>query len=128
MSAAPKLAPVPDDDATLVARAKAGDARAFTAIYRRYARYVAGVVLRLLGDESELEDVVQETFVAASEGLGRLEDGAALKSWLVTIAVRRVARRIARRQRRRWLASWLGRTQPSSASPEVEGEAYALYQ
>jgi RNA polymerase sigma-70 factor (ECF subfamily) len=128
MSAAPKLAPVPDDDATLVARVKAGDERAFTVIYRRYARYVAGVVLRLLGDESELEDVVQETFVAASEGLGGLEDGASLKAWLVTIAVRRVARRIKRRQRQRWIASWLGWTQPASAAPEVEGEAYALYQ
>lgn len=128
MSAAPKLAPVPDDDATLVARAIAGDSRAFTAIYRRYARYVAGVVLRLMGDESELEDVVQETFVAASEGLARLEQGTALKPWLVTIAVRKVARRIARRQRRRWVASWLGGTQPTSVGPEVESEAFALYQ
>lgn len=129
MSPAPKLlAPVPEDDATLVARAAAGDERAFTAIYRRYARYVAGVAFRLMGDESELDDVVQETFVDAHEGLGRIREGATLKGWLVTIAARKVARRIARRQRQRWLTGWLGRTAAVSASPAVEGEAFALYQ
>lgn len=128
MAATAKLIPVPDDDATLVARAVAGDERAFTAIYRRYARYVAGVAFRLMGDESELDDVVQETFVAASEGMARIQDGALLRHWLVTVAVRNVARRLARRQRQRRLASWLGRTEPRAATPEVEGEAYALYQ
>ena len=122
------VSPVVDDDATLVARAAAGDERAFTAIYRRYARYVAGVALRLTGDESEVDDVVQETFVDAAEGLASLQEGAALRRWLVTIAARKVARRIARKQRQRWLSSWLGRTEPRVAAPAVEGEAFALYQ
>jgi RNA polymerase sigma-70 factor (ECF subfamily) len=128
MSAAPRLSPVPDDDATLVARAVAGDERAFTTLYRRHARYVAGVAFRLMGDESELDDIVQETFVAASAGLAKLTDRAALRPWLVTIAVRSVSKRIARRQRSRWLASLLGRTEPIASAPAVEGEAYALYE
>jgi RNA polymerase sigma-70 factor (ECF subfamily) len=128
VSAAPRLSKVPDDDATLVARAVAGDERAFTAIYRRHARYVAGVAFRLMGDEAELDDVVQETFVAASSALASLEDRGALRSWLVTIAVRAVSKRIARRQRGRWLSSLLGRTQPRSTPPAVEGDAYALYE
>lgn len=128
MSAAPRLTPVPDDDATLVARAVSGDERAFTAIYRRHARYVAGVAFRLMGDESELDDIVQETFVAASSSLRSLSDGQALRPWLVTIAVRAVSKRIARRQRRRWLSSLLGKSAPRSTPPVVEGEAYALYE
>lgn len=128
MSAAARINAVPEDDSSLAARAAAGDERAFAAIYRKYARYVAGVAHRLMGSDSELDDVVQETFVAASEGLRGLEDGAQLKSWLVTITVRRVARRLARRQRQRWLASVFGQSQPRSTSPEVEGEAYALYE
>lgn len=127
MSAVRKLAPVPDDDATLVARAQAGDSRAFTTIYRRHARYLAGVVFRLMGDDAELEDVVQETFAAAADALGRIEDGASLRHWLVTIAVRKVSRRIARRQRQRWIARWLGGTEPRAEGPIVESEAYALY-
>ncbi|UJR82808.1 Hypothetical protein I5071_48730 [Sandaracinus amylolyticus] len=127
-AAAAKIAAVPEDDATLAARAAGGDERAFTAIYRKHARYVAGVVYRLMGDDGELDDVVQETFVAASEGLAGLKEGATLRAWLVTIAVRKVARRLGRRQRQRWLAGIFGRTEPRSVSPEVEGEAYALYQ
>ena len=128
MSTAVRINAVPEDDATLAARAAAGDERAFTAIYRRYARYVAGVAYRLMGNDAELDDVVQETFVAASEGLSALDDGARLKHWLVTIAVRRVARRLERRRRQRWLQGMLGRTEPRAAGPEIEGEAYALYQ
>lgn len=127
-SAALRISAVPDDDAALVARAATGDERAFAAIYRRYARYVAGVAYRLLGDDAEVDDVVQETFVAASEGIGALKEGATLKHWLVTIAVRRVARRIERRRRQRWLAGIFGRTEPRAAGPEVEGDAYALYE
>lgn len=128
MSAAPKLAPVPDDDATLVARAAKGDERAFAELYRRYARYLAGVAFRLMGDDAELDDVVQETFVDASEGLSKIQDGASVRRWLATITVRKVARRIARRQRQRWLAKWIGRTEPASTAPMVESEAYALYE
>ncbi len=127
-AAARQISAVQEDDATLVARAAAGDERAFTAIYRRYARYVAGVAYRLLGQDAELDDIVQETFVAAADGLRSLEDGARLKHWLVTIAVRRVGRRLARRQRQRWMQGIFGRTEPRTAAPEVEGEAYALYQ
>jgi RNA polymerase sigma-70 factor, ECF subfamily len=128
MAPAPKLAPIPEDDALLVARAASGDERAFTAIYRRHARYVAGVAYRLFGEDSEVDDVVQETFVAASTGLASLAEGGALRPWLVTIAVRKVARRLERRQRQRWMRTFLGRVSPAAAAPVVEGEAFALYE
>jgi RNA polymerase sigma-70 factor, ECF subfamily len=128
VSAAPLLTPIPDDDATLVARAAAGDERAFTALYRRHARYVAGVAFRLLGDEAELDDVVQETFVDAHDALASIRDGATVRAFLATITARKVARRIARRQRQRWLAGWLGLSAARSETPAVESEAFALYQ
>jgi RNA polymerase sigma-70 factor (ECF subfamily) len=117
-----------DDDRTLVARAASGDGRAFTALYRRHARYVAGVAFRLLGDESELDDVVQETFVDAHDALSTIRDGATVRGFLATIAARKVARRIARRQRQRWFASLFGRGAPIADHPAVESEAFALYQ
>jgi RNA polymerase sigma-70 factor (ECF subfamily) len=128
VSAAPRLTPIPDDDATLVARAASGDDRAFGLLYRRHARYVAGVAFRLLGDESELDDVVQETFVDAHDALASIREGASLRGFLATIAARKVARRIGKRQRQRWLASRLGWLAPRSDSQPVEGEAFALYQ
>jgi RNA polymerase sigma-70 factor, ECF subfamily len=69
-------------------------------VYRRYCRYVAAVILRLDGRTSDLEDLVQDVFVEAAAGIGRLRDPEAIKGWLATIAVRTVRRRL--RLRRVW--------------------------
>ncbi len=78
----------------------------FEAIYAKHARYIAGVVHRLMGDDGELDDIVQETFVDAIEGLKRLVDPLAVRAWLVTVAVRRTRRVLARRRRRMMFAFW----------------------
>ena len=39
-------------------------------VYRRYCRYVAAVVLRLDGRQTEVDDIVQEVFVEAARGVG----------------------------------------------------------
>ena len=46
----------------------------FEALYAKHARYIAGVVHRLMGHDGELDDIVQETFVDAIDGLSRLRD------------------------------------------------------
>lgn len=69
-------------------------------VYRRYCRYVAAVILRLDGRPSEVDDLVQDVFVEAAAGIGRLRDPEAIKGWLATIAVRTVRRRL--RIRRAW--------------------------
>ncbi|MDD9936265.1 MAG: RNA polymerase sigma factor [Myxococcales bacterium] len=127
-NAAPRPKVVTVDDATLVERARAGDERAFASLYRRHSRYVAGVVLRLMGDASELDDVVQDTFVAASRGLGGLKEPAKVRSWLVTISVRRVQRRLAQRSRRRMLGAELSREAASFISdPRTRRDVDELY-
>jgi RNA polymerase sigma-70 factor (ECF subfamily) len=100
-------------DQHLVERATLGDRWAEEMIYRRHVESIAGLVLRLLRDRSEMEDVVQETFVLALERLDSLRDGAALKSWLSQIAVSQVRRRF----RRRRLLSLLGFTRPGDDTP-----------
>ena len=69
-------------------------------IFRRYCRYVAGVIVRLDGPGTEVDDLVQEVFVEAAAGIARLRDPGAIKGWLATIAVRRVRRHL--RLRRVW--------------------------
>src|SRR5262249_20423220 len=66
----------------------------FEQTYRRYARYVAAVVLRLDPGVPDLDDVVQDVFLAAADGLRRLRDRSATKAWLATTAVRMVRRRL----------------------------------
>jgi RNA polymerase sigma-70 factor (ECF subfamily) len=75
----------------------------FEQTYRRYSRYVAAVVLRLDPAVSDLDDVVQDVFLAAAGGLGRLRDRSATKAWLATVAVRMVRRRLRLRRMWRWL-------------------------
>lgn len=95
-------------DAALVERARQADQAAFAALYQRHARYIAGVVYRLMGDDAELDDIIQETFLQASDALSGLLQPELVRPWLVTIAVRRVHRHLAKR-RRRWLllTSWV---------------------
>lgn len=119
--------PVEDDDGVLVERASAGDRRAFTALYRRHARYLAGVAFRLLGDAGELDDVVQEAFLIALRGLGSLKDASRVRPWLVTILVRRVQRRLRSRARRQWLGRELLLVSPTASDPQVSREVSELY-
>jgi RNA polymerase sigma-70 factor (ECF subfamily) len=87
------------EDAELIAAAAEGDDRAFSILYRRHVRYIAGIVHRLIGDDAEVDDVIQQTFIEASNGLASLREPAAFRGWLAAVAVRRVQRRLLRRYR-----------------------------
>jgi RNA polymerase sigma-70 factor (ECF subfamily) len=70
----------------------------FAALFRRYGPYVARIAARMLGREDDVEDLVQDVFVDAMRGVGRLADPAAVKGWLATVAVRKATRRLRRRK------------------------------
>jgi RNA polymerase sigma-70 factor (ECF subfamily) len=74
---------LPDlDDATLVARARDGDVRAFEVLVLRYQAPLFRLAARMLDDRWEAEDVVQEALVTAWRRLADLQDGAAVGGWL----------------------------------------------
>lgn len=120
-------------DQELVSAAIEGDEAAKAALYRRYVRMVAGSAYRLLGSDNELEDVVQDSFLAAFSGLSRLNTGDAFAGWLSRIATRTSIDTI----RRRRLLARLGlrRLQPihvetlvsATAPPDVAAELKAVY-
>lgn len=118
---------VPESDEVLVQRVALGDQRAFTQLYQRHARYLAGVVYRLMGESSELDDVVQETFLVCSKSVGHLQHADRVRPWLVTIAVRRVQRRLQARRRRGWLGAELAFISPQVSDPHVSREVSELY-
>jgi RNA polymerase sigma-70 factor (ECF subfamily) len=121
------LTRVADDDEVLVARVLRGDALAFRDLYARHSRYVAGVVYRLMGDDAELEDIVQDAFVRAAERLPSLREPAQLRAWLVTIAVRLGQSRLTRRRRRSWIRRQLTRAAPTVSDPRDRAPADELY-
>lgn len=73
----------------LIARMRAGRPEAFAELYDRYARRLKGYALRLSGDNSDAEDLVQETLLAAWQGRETFRGRVKLLSWLLGIASRR---------------------------------------
>jgi RNA polymerase sigma-70 factor (ECF subfamily) len=106
--------PVPEGDVGLVAALRAGRPEATGALFDRYARHVQRVLARVLGPDPELNDLLQDVFVAALESVDRLEEARALRSWLTSIAVFTARARIRRRVRWRFL-----RVVPSEEIPEL---------
>jgi len=132
-AAGPQLV-VTDDDATLVERIRSGavqgvggDRAAFRALYARHSRYVAGVVYRLMGDDADLEDIVQDTFIRAVERLDSLRTPAQVRPWLVTIAVRFARGRLAKRRRRHWLRKDIAYAAAAASDPRDRAPADDLY-
>jgi RNA polymerase sigma-70 factor (ECF subfamily) len=86
------------DDAALIKRAQQRDPAAFWLIIKRHNQRLYRIARALIDDESEAEDVVQETYVNAFTHLSDFRAEARLSTWLTRIAVNEALRR--RRQRR----------------------------
>lgn len=82
---------------TLVDRVLQGDDSAFDGIVERYAADVAALANRLLGWPQDVDDVVQDVFLAAFTGLKKFRGDCRLRTWLFTITVNMCRRRQRRR-------------------------------
>lgn len=69
----------------LVARAQTGDERALRVIYDEHERQVRGHLYRLLGSDSEIDDLVQIVFSRAFGAIGRFEGKSSISTWLYRI-------------------------------------------
>lgn len=90
----------PADEADLIERCRKHDRGAQDEFYHRFRRSVAGNLFRVLGDRSDLDDLVQEVFVIAFRGLERFRGDARLSTWLYRICVNVALGRIRTRRRR----------------------------
>src|SRR6516225_8996761 len=92
--------------AGMLARARAGDGEAFGELTEPHRRELQVHCYRMLGSFQDAEDVIQETMLAAWQGIGGFaEERASLRTWLYKIATNRClnARRAAsRRPARQW--------------------------
>ena len=88
MGAQARMAEQTDEDSALVERARAGDARAFDLLVRKYQHRVLGLIGRMVSDWSEAQDVAQEVFVRAWAKSPEWQAGTArLTTWLHTVAL-----------------------------------------
>lgn len=75
------------NDLEIVDRIRAGDADAFREIVEHHSRMLFKTAYRLLGNEHNADDVVQETFLKAYRNLHRFDARSQLGTWLYRIAV-----------------------------------------
>lgn len=73
-------------DVELVRRAKAGDLAAFETLVSRHERQIYTLAWRLLQNQHDAEDVTQQAFLSALEGLAGFREEASFATWLNRIA------------------------------------------
>ncbi|HLH62862.1 MAG TPA: sigma-70 family RNA polymerase sigma factor [Ktedonobacteraceae bacterium] len=74
------------DDMQLIAASKKGDQDAFAQLVQRYQRRVFNLVYRMLQHYEEANEITQETFLAAWQGLPAFRGDARFPTWLYRIA------------------------------------------
>jgi len=74
-------------DASLLSAIRSGDENAMALLYDRYSPIVYSVALRVLGDTSAAEDVLQEVFIQLWRNPGLFDSSrGSLGAWLAVIA------------------------------------------
>ena len=82
---------VESDDELLAAAASAGDRLAFEELIRRHGSALHRYARTMTRDDDAVQDIVQETFVAAWRQIGNFRREAGVRTWLFAICVRKVA-------------------------------------
>lgn len=74
-------------DQELVERAQRGDKQAFGMLVDKYQRKLGRLLSRLIRDQTEVEDVVQESFIKAYRALPNFRGDSAFYTWLYRIGI-----------------------------------------
>ena len=77
-----------------------GDTAAFTALIERHQTLVLGTVARMLGSNSEVEDIAQQVFIRVWKSAGRYVARARFTTWLLKITRNLVFNELRRSKRR----------------------------
>jgi RNA polymerase sigma-70 factor (ECF subfamily) len=88
-------------DEEIVQRVMEGDVISFELILRRYNQRLFRVARGIIGNDTEAEDIVQETYLSAYQHLGDFAGRSSFSTWLTKIAVHEAAAR-RRKQHRIW--------------------------
>ncbi len=74
-------------DQALVERAQAGDKKAFGLLVDKYHRKLGRLLSRMVRDQAEVEDIVQESFIKAYRALHNFRGDSAFYTWLYRIGI-----------------------------------------
>jgi RNA polymerase sigma-70 factor, ECF subfamily len=126
--------PVDSDGLPLLARLRSGDAEAFEGLVRSRTPRLLALARRLLRNEDDARDAVQDAFVNAFRSLDSFEGGCQLSTWLHRITVNACLMRLRTRRRKpeepieTMLPGFLEDGHHASHPPEWRDDAETLLQ
>ena len=93
----------PQTDDRLLESLRAKRPGAWLQFYDGFAPYVLSVLRKVMGPDRDLEDLLQDVFARALEGIDRVRDAQKLKPWLRSLTVFTARELLRRRKWRSWL-------------------------
>jgi RNA polymerase sigma-70 factor (ECF subfamily) len=110
------------DDATLAQAAALHQRHAIDVVWDRFAPQVRGLLRRCVGQDG-VEDLLQDVFVRFLQSVTTLRDPAALRGFLIGIAVKVAMTELRRRRVRRWVGLFTTETPPEPPGPTRDDDA-----
>lgn len=86
-----------ENEAALVAEARAGNTEAFSTLVRQYDRYIYRLALNITGNAEDAEDVLQEALLKAYTKLDTFHGESRFYTWLVRVAVNEALMKLRKR-------------------------------
>jgi RNA polymerase sigma-70 factor (ECF subfamily) len=110
-------------DETLIRRVCAGETAAFETLMRRHNERIYRTVRSVLGDDADVEDVMQQAYVSAYQHLAAFEGRARFSTWMTRIAINEAYARLRKRARSEpapWEDDTAMAEEPEAAGPTPE--------
>lgn len=85
----------------LIEACRQGDRQALHTVFTAHAPYLERLLTRVVGRSSEVQDLLQSTFVAAIRAFPRFRGEAQVRTWLARIAIRTAQERLRRAEHRK---------------------------
>jgi RNA polymerase sigma-70 factor (ECF subfamily) len=93
-------AEIAGDELKLLTRLRAGEESAFEDLVRTFSPRLFVVARRIVGNDEDARDVVQETFLSAFRSIDRFAGDAKLSTWLHRIVINTALMKLRRRRRK----------------------------
>ena len=94
------IVPKTDPDADLVAKAQAGDTRAFDDLIIKYSPKIYGLIYNMTSNKDDTNDLMQDVFAKAFRSLSRFQGKSSFYTWIYAIATNMTLNFLKKRKRR----------------------------
>jgi RNA polymerase sigma-70 factor (ECF subfamily) len=111
-------------DEDVVRRVRSGETALYEVLMRRHNPRVYRAVRSVIRDEAEVEDAMQQVYVAAFSKLDQFNGAARFSTWLVSIALNEAYTRVRRGARLRTVAALEERSPARADTPESEADMH----